>query len=99
MHVLNQHYVRRSFPSACGILHHQFPLSKSKTRVTGAGSTGHTIPPDGIRPETDKVDALVKLPMPRGLKQLHFLVGALPCCRSFLPRLAEEIWPINSLRL
>lgn len=87
-----------AFP-ALAVLQYQFPLSKSKIGVTDVGSTGHTIPPDGVRPETDKVDALVKLPMPRGLKQLHFLVGALPCFQSFLPRLAGGIWPINSLRL
>ena len=51
---------------------HSFKLSRStaKTGATDADFLGHTISPAGIRPNTSKVAALMRMPMPSDLRSL-----------------------------
>ncbi|CAB1109084.1 unnamed protein product [Ectocarpus sp. CCAP 1310/34] len=58
---------------------------------------GHTISPDGVRPNGAKVSALTKMPMPRDVKQLRSLLGGLSYYRKFLPNTAKRIRPLTTL--
>ena len=58
---------------------HNLKLSPSKATIgaTDADFLGHTISPAGIMPNAQKVEALMKMPMPEDLKQLRSLLGGL----------------------
>ena len=58
---------------------HNLKLCPSKATIgaTDADFLGHTISPAGIMPNAQKVEALMKMPMPEDLKQLRSLLGGL----------------------
>ena len=58
---------------------------------------GHTISPAGIMPNTQNVEALMKILMPEDLKQLRSLLGRFSYYRKFLRDMAKRIRPITSL--
>ena len=58
---------------------------------------GHSIPPGGVSPNAKKVCALIKIPMPRDLKQVHHLLGGVGYYRKFLRDLSKRIRPTTSL--
>ncbi|CAB1102849.1 unnamed protein product [Ectocarpus sp. CCAP 1310/34] len=62
-----------------------------------ADSLGHTISPDGVRPNGAKVSALTKMPMPRNVKQLRSLLGGLSYYCKFLPNMAKRVRPLTTL--
>ena len=66
--------------------------------ATDADFFGNTISPAGITPNAQKVEALMKIPMPEDLKQLRFLLRGLSYYRKFLRDMAKRIRPITSLR-
>jgi len=78
---------------------HNLKLSPSKATIgaTNAKFLGHTISPAGIMPDAQKVEALTKMPMPKDLKQLRSLLGALSYYRKFLCNMAKRVRPITSL--
>ena len=78
---------------------HNLKLTPPKAVIgaTGADFLGHTISPDGVRPNSDKVEALTKMPMPTDVKQLRSLLGGLSYYRKFLPQMAKRIRPITVL--
>ncbi len=78
---------------------HNLKLSPPKATIgaTEADFLGHTISPDGVRPNSDKVAALTKMPMPKTVKQLRALLGGLSYYRKFLPNLAKKIRSLSSL--
>ncbi|CAB1100851.1 unnamed protein product [Ectocarpus sp. CCAP 1310/34] len=65
--------------------------------ATEAEFLGHTISPDGVRPNGDKVIALTKMPMPIDTKQLRALLGGLSNYRKFLPQMAKRVRPLTTL--
>ena len=65
--------------------------------ATEADFLGHTISPDGVRPNGAKVAALTKMPMPKDVKQLRSLLGGLSYYRKFLPNMAKRIRPLTTL--
>ncbi|CAB1117165.1 unnamed protein product [Ectocarpus sp. CCAP 1310/34] len=70
---------------------------KATIGATQADFLGHTISPDGVRPNGAKVSALTKMPMPRDVKQLRSLLGGLSYYRKFLPNMAKRIRPLTTL--
>ena len=70
---------------------------KATIGTTHAAFLGHTITPDGVSPNPDKVAALAKMPMPTDLKQLRSLLGGLGYYRSFLKGMAKRTKPLNDL--
>ena len=64
---------------------HNLKLSPPKATIgaTGSDVLGRTISPTGIMPNAQKVESLMKMPMPVELKQLRSLLGGLSYYRKF----------------
>ena len=58
---------------------------------------GHMISQQGIRPMTDKIQALTELKQPTTLKELRGLLGALNYYRSFIPNMSKTLSPLSEL--
>ena len=58
---------------------------------------GHAISKHGLRPLTDKVEAIANIQPPSTLKELRALLGALNYYRSFIPNIAETLAPLYDL--
>ncbi|CAB1119842.1 unnamed protein product [Ectocarpus sp. CCAP 1310/34] len=78
---------------------HNLKLTLPKATIGGteADFLGHTISPDGIRPNGVKVAALTTMPTPKDVKQLRSLLGGLSYYRKFLPNMATRIQPLTTL--
>ena len=78
---------------------HNLKLSPSKATIgaTDANFLSHIISPAGVMPNAQKVEALTKMPMPKDMKQLRSLLGALSYYRKLLHDMAKRIRPITSL--
>ena len=78
---------------------HNLKLSPSKARLgaTDANFLGHSISPAGLRPNADKVSALMNMPMPTDVKQLLAPMGGINYYCNVLPDLSKQLRPINSL--
>ncbi|CAB1096809.1 unnamed protein product [Ectocarpus sp. CCAP 1310/34] len=78
---------------------HNLKLTPPKATIgaTEADFLGHTISPDGVRPNGAKVSALTKMPMPKDVKQLRSVLGGLSYYRKFLPNMAKRIRPLTTL--
>ena len=66
---------------------HNLELSPSKARLgaTDANFLGHSISPAGLRPNAEKVSALINMPMPMDVKQVRALMGGINYYRKILP--------------
>ena len=66
---------------------HNLKLSPSKARLgaTDANFLGHSISPAGLRPNAEKVSALINMPMPTDVKQVRALMGGINYYHKFLP--------------
>lgn len=58
---------------------------------------GHVISREGVRPDPQKVDAIRKMTIPRDVKGIRRLLGALNYYRRFVPDMARYLTPINDL--
>ena len=78
---------------------HSLTLSPSKARlgVTDADFLGHSISPVSLRPSAEKKSALIKMLIPRDLKQVGALLGGVRYYRKFLGELSKRIRPITSV--
>ena len=65
--------------------------------ATDANFLGHSISPAGLRPNAEKVPALINMPMPTDVKQVRALIGGINYYRNFLPDLSKRLRPMNSL--
>ncbi|CAB1118696.1 unnamed protein product [Ectocarpus sp. CCAP 1310/34] len=79
---------------------HKLKLSPPKATIgtTNSAFLGHTITPDSIRPNANKVAALAAMPMPTDLKKLHSLLGGLSYYRSFVKNLSKRVRPVTTLK-
>ena len=73
-----------------------FSPLKATICATDADFLGPTISPVGGMPIAQKVEALTERPMPKDLKQLRSLLGALAYCREPLCDIAKRIRLITS---
>ncbi|CAB1110149.1 unnamed protein product [Ectocarpus sp. CCAP 1310/34] len=78
---------------------HKLKLSQPKATIgtTHSALLGHTITPDGIRPNANKVAALAAMPMPTALKRLRSLLGGLSYYRSFVKNLSRRVRPVTTI--
>ena len=75
--------------------HIKLSLSKARLGATDADFLGHSISPAGVRPNAEKVSALIKVPIPRDVKQARALLGGVGYYRKFLRDLSNQIRPIT----
>ena len=59
---------------------------------------GHVVSADGLKPSEERVDAIVKIPTPKSVKQLESFIGELNYYRNFLPSFSTICAPLNRLR-
>ena len=59
---------------------------------------GHAISADGLKPSEERVDAIVKIPMPENIKELESFIGKLNRYGKFLPSFSTTCAPLNRLR-
>ena len=66
---------------------HNVKLSplKAPLGATDTNFLGHSISPVGLRPNSEKASTLVKMPMPKDVKQVRALMGGINYYRNFLP--------------
>ena len=78
---------------------HNLELSPSKARLgaTDANFLGHSTSPASLRPNAEKVSALINMPMPTDVKQVRALKGGINYHRIFLSNFPKRLRPINSL--
>ena len=76
-----------------------FRLRKSKCSFFQSSVVylGHVIDKDGIRPLTNKVEAILKMPLPEDPKQLRSFLGMVNYYDKFLPGLATKCACLNDL--
>ena len=74
-------------------------LSPLNARIgaTDANFLGQSISPAGLRPNAEKVSALVNMSMPTDVKQVRALMKGINYNRNFFPDLSKRLRPINSL--
>ena len=58
---------------------------------------GHTIDSKGIRPQDDKVKAVLNVPQPQDIKELRSFLGGVQYYSKFLPNLSDMLKPLNDL--
>ena len=78
---------------------HNLKLAPAKATIgaTKVAFLGHDIPPSGVSPDPEKVDALAKMPMPTDVSLLRSLLGGLSYYRKFLPDMAKRLKPVTDL--
>ena len=58
---------------------------------------GHVITPEGLKPQTNKVDSIRNFPLPTTVKGLRRYVGMVNFYHTFVPHLAEILSPVTAL--
>ena len=58
---------------------------------------GHRVDAEGLHPLSEKVEAVVKAPTPRNLKELKSFLGLLSYYSKFLPNLSSVLAPLYRL--
>ena len=78
---------------------HNLKLTPPKATIgaTEAEFLGHTVSPDGVRPNSANVEALIKMPMPTNVKQLWACLGDLSFYRKYVPQMAKRVRPLTGL--
>ena len=70
---------------------------KCKFGMTTIKFLGHIIGPEGIRPDPDKVKAIVFMHLPTSITEVRLFLGMVNQLSKFSPRLAEMSEPLRSL--
>jgi len=58
---------------------------------------GHIISKDGIRIDSERIQAILQIPYPRNIKELQAFLGKINFLRRFIPNLAELIRMLNKM--
>ena len=75
----------------------RFNRNKIQLRVRECKYIGHSLTPDGIRPDKDKVKAISDMRPPADAKELHRLQGMVTYLSKFVPHLADLTAPLRQL--
>lgn len=70
-------------------------LDKSEFLKKEVNYLGHTVTPDGVKPNPDKVIAIQKFPLPQNTKQLKGFLGLLGYYRRFIKDFARLTKPLT----
>jgi len=78
---------------------HNLKLNKKKCqlRKDEVAYVGHVITKDGLKPDPEKVRAVVEMKPPQNLKELRTFLGFVQYLGKFLPNLATESAPLRQL--
>jgi transposase InsO family protein len=81
------------------LIDHQLVLKKSKCIFHSRSLTflGHTITTDGIRMETDKIEAIDKFMVPLNVKKLRSFLGLANYYRRFIKNFSDLALPLTNL--
>lgn len=71
-------------------------LDKSEFLRKEVNYLGHVITPDGIKPNPDKIDAILKYPVPKTTKHLKGFLGLLGYYRKFIKNFAKITKPLTN---
>eukprot|EP00253_Pinus_taeda_P035091 PITA_35091 len=58
---------------------------------------GHIISKDGIRIDSERIQAILQIPYPRNIKELQAFLGKINFLRTFIPNLAELIRLLSNM--
>ena len=58
---------------------------------------GHLLTPDGLKPDPNKVKAILEMPTPTEEQSLQRLLGMFTYLAKFLPNLSDVTEPLRSL--
>lgn len=70
-------------------------LDKSEFLRKEVNYLGHVITPEGIKPNPDKISAIIKFPIPKTSKQLKGFLGLLGYYRKFIKNFAKITKPLT----
>ena len=73
-------------------------LAKCEFFKSSVTYLGHILDKDGIRPTQQNVDAIVKMPEPKNVKQLSSFLGKMAYYSKFIKNGASIAAPLNSLK-
>lgn len=65
--------------------------------ATGVSFLGHSVSESGLLPDSDKVSALGKVPMPKDASQLHSLLSGFSNYRKLMQELVKRNQPLSAL--
>lgn len=74
-------------------------LNKTKTKLAlkSVNYYGHILSSNGLKADTDKIEAMKKMPRPTSIKEVQSLVGMATYLAKFLPNLSDVCEPIRRL--
>ncbi|CAB4010839.1 Hypothetical predicted protein [Paramuricea clavata] len=70
---------------------------KCKIRVREVSYIGHTLTSEGIKPDKEKVKAILLMPEPSTKQELQWFIGMVQKVAKFIPYLSEKLAPLRSL--
>ena len=78
---------------------HRFRLKKEKCQflMSSVEYLGHQVDATGIRTTPDKVDAVIKAPLPKNTSELRSFLGLVNYYRKFVPHHSTVLHPLNHL--
>ncbi|KAJ2952044.1 hypothetical protein O0L34_g4305 [Tuta absoluta] len=71
-------------------------MDKSEFLTHETPYLGHIITPDGVKPNPDKIAAIIKYPIPKTTKQIKGFLGLLGYYRRFIPDFARLTKPLTT---
>ena len=75
----------------------RFNKNKLQLRVPQVRYLGHLLTKDGIKPDPEKVSAIVDMSPPTDKKGVHRLIGMLKYLSKFLPNFSDQSKPLRDL--
>ena len=75
----------------------KFKPGKCHFRSTGVNYIGHKLTPDGIKPDPEKIEAIVNMPKPHDKKGVQRLLGMVNYVSKFMPSMSEITSPQREL--
>ena len=78
---------------------HGFHLKREKCQflMSSVEYLGHQVDADGIHTMPDKIEAMVKAPTPKNVKELCSFLGLVNYYGKFVPNLSTLLQPLNCL--
>lgn len=97
---INREHATKNVLSVCGRLSEynvKVNIEKCKFLKNSVKYLGHIITSEGIKPNDEKVKAIVEAPEPQNIQQLQSYIGLLNFYRKFIPNLSSELNVLYSL--
>ena len=70
---------------------------KFKFKVSEVGCVGHLLTAEGLKPDPEKIRAIVEMNTPENVKDLQRFLGMVRYLSKFVPRLSELVLPLQHL--